>query len=376
MKFTSVFISFIQVWMCLCDVSTLSAAPRAFVAMGRPYCPACPLGTARHRVKSKCGACPNKTCINYVKFRRGPRKNKMKNMGMDKNAKVAMALLREALDDRDENGQRIVALKYRLDVGGLKDAVTLLRVADLSLPSIIFLAGFLHILYWPWPTMTAVTMFLACTTSNRIRCWCALDRARAGVYLIDIGEKLHEMYEKVCCREGQALMLRTEKKMHTGTFPNPTMNPMMRRGSKQQWQDLVDDVKKDGWQQMCQTGARLVQDGIRNGEACVSYRGFFDHIAKYSFRLYSATSTAAASHYNTVHFIRSFLFALGLHSDQSSADWDLLNTMGSGVRESKVPVKTHEIATYCSRQIGFLLNEPYGVEDLGCFICLMKKRDD
>ena len=47
-----------------------------------------------------------------------------------------------------------------------------------------------------------------------------------------LGNRLHSFYEKVCCSGGRSLMLRTHKKCHTGAFTNPTMNPMMRRGSE------------------------------------------------------------------------------------------------------------------------------------------------
>ena len=55
--------------------------------------------------------------------------------------------------------------------------------------------------------MTVATMFLECAASNGIRCWCALDRSRAGVFLIDIGRKVHDFYDKVCCHEGRSLLL-------------------------------------------------------------------------------------------------------------------------------------------------------------------------
>ena len=89
----------------------------------------------------------------------------------------------------------------------------------------------------------------------------------------------------------------------------------------------------------------------------VLYRSIFDMMSTFDCRLYAATSTASASHYNTVHF----RFDLELHSDQS---------VGSGVRESNIPVNTHTVATYCARRIGLRLSEPYGIEDLCCsFVC-------
>ena len=69
------------------------------------------------------------------------------------------------------------------------------------------------------------------------------------------------------------------------------------------------------------------------------------------------------------------MFALELHSDQSGADWKLLSTMGTGVRESNIPVNTHTVATYCARRIGLRLSEPYGIEDLCCFLCMLKGDD-
>lgn len=69
------------------------------------------------------------------------------------------------------------------------------------------------------------------------------------------------------------------------------------------------------------------------------------------------------------------MFALDLCSDQSRDDWKLLSTMGSGVRESSIPVRTHAVATHCARQISIRLSEPYGIEDLCCFICMLKGCD-
>ena len=69
------------------------------------------------------------------------------------------------------------------------------------------------------------------------------------------------------------------------------------------------------------------------------------------------------------------MFALDLCSDQSRDDWKLLSTMGSGVRESSIPVSTHAVATHCARQISIRLAEPYGIEDLCCFICMLKGCD-
>jgi hypothetical protein len=322
-------------------------------------------------VKSKSFGCPNKACVNFLSLRNGPHKAD----AVDEAATVAMAELSECLQQEDENGHRIVGLRYRADVSALKDAVTLLRASNLSLGSIMFLAGFLHILYWSWPTMTAVTMLLECTASNQIRCWCKLDRAKAKCYLMDVGKRLHDLYDKVCCHQGRSLMLRSHKRKRTGAFPNPTMNPMMRRGSRQQWQHLVDDVKTGAWQNMCQSAAVLIEESIGSNGIKVCYKTLFDTMARFDSTLYSASWTASASHYNTVHFIRTFMFAMDLHSDQSSADWDLLSTMGTGVRDSSIPVKTHAVATYCARRISLELGEPYGIEDLCCFLCMLKKRD-
>ena len=77
-----------------------------------------------------------------------------------------MTQLDNAVQQTDENGHRIVALKY------------------------MFLAGFLRILYWPRPTMTAVTMVLVSAVAHGMRCWCALDRTRAAAYSIDVGNRL------------------------------------------------------------------------------------------------------------------------------------------------------------------------------------------
>ena len=271
-------------------------------------CPACPHGTGEHRLKAASGVCPNEACINYVSFRKGPYKRK----NLEKAGKAAMAELGDALEARDENGHRIVALKYRIDVCTLRDAVVLLRASKLPLESIIFLAGFLHILYWPWPIMTVATMFLECAASNGIRCWCALDRSRAGVFLIDIGKKVHDFYDKVCCHEGRSLLLRSHKKYRSGNFPHPTMNPMMRKGSRQQWDDLVHDVRKGGWQKLCQMGARLVENGMENNGIKMSYKAFFDMMSTFQCRLYAATSSTSASHYNTVHFNQSSYVCFGL----------------------------------------------------------------
>ena len=133
--------------------------------MGRPICAGCPPGTGEHRVKSKSFGCPNKACVNFLSLRNGPHKAD----AVDEAATVAMAELSECLQQEDENGHRIVGLRYRADVSALKDAVTLLRASNLSLGSIMFLAGFLHILYWSWPTMTAVGHHVAgmhCFESN------------------------------------------------------------------------------------------------------------------------------------------------------------------------------------------------------------------
>ena len=120
----------------------------------------------------------NEACMHCVSFRKGPRKS----VDFEKDGKPAMTQLDNAVQQTDENGHRIVALKYRTDVCALRDAVALLRASDLPLGSIMFLAGFLHILYWPWPTMTAVTMFLEPAVTNGIWRWCALDRARAAAW--------------------------------------------------------------------------------------------------------------------------------------------------------------------------------------------------
>ena len=53
----------------------------------------------------------------------------------------------------------------------------------------------------------------------------------------------------------------------------------------------------------------------------------------------------------------------------------LLQTMGTGVRESNIPVNTHTVATYCARRIGLRLSEPYGIEDLCCFLCMLNGDD-
>ena len=68
------------------------------------------------------------------------------------------------------------------------------------------------------------------------------------------------------------------------------------------------------------------------------------------------TSTASASRYNTVHFIRALMFALELHSDQSEADWKLLSAMGTGVRESNIPVNTRGGATYLMASKTFVVS--------------------
>lgn len=338
--------------------------------MGRPICPACPPGTGEHRVKDRSSGCPNEACVNYCSLRRGCHRAER----MAGAATAALAELSDALQHRDENGHRIVALKYRADACALRDAVTLLRASNLTPESVMFLAGFLHILYWPWPTMTAVTMFLQCTMSNGIRCWCDLDRIRAKSYVMDIGEKLHVLYDNVCCHQGRSLLLRSHKRTRTGPFPNSTMNPMMRRGSRHQWGDLVEDVRKGDWQNLCRSAVVPIEATRRNHRVKVSYRAVFDRMAQFGCGFYSATSKASGSHYNTIHFLRSFIFALELHSDQSQADWDLLSTMGAGVTESSIPIDTHSVATYCARRISLQLGEPYGIEDLCCFICMLKGR--
>ena len=129
--------------------------------------------------------------------------------------------------------------------------------------------------------MTAVTMLLECTASNQIRCWCKLDRAKAKCYLMDVGKRLHDLYDKVCCHQGRSLMLRSHKRKRTGAFPNPTMNPMMRRGSRQQWQHLVDDVKTGAWQNMCQSAAVLIEESIGSNGIKVCYKTLFDIMARF-----------------------------------------------------------------------------------------------
>ena len=59
------------------------------------------------------------------------------------------------------------------------------------------------------------------------------------------------------------------------------MNPMMRRGSQQQWMDLVNDVIKGTWQKLCQSGARLLEDSMKNGGVKVSYLSIFDMMSTF-----------------------------------------------------------------------------------------------
>ena len=95
--------------------------------MGRPICPSCPPGTGDCHMKDHSSGCPNEACMNYLSLRNGPRKGER----MAQAATAAMAELSEAVQQEDENGHKIVPLKYRADVCALR-VVTLLRASNLT----------------------------------------------------------------------------------------------------------------------------------------------------------------------------------------------------------------------------------------------------
>ena len=62
---------------------------------------------------------------------------------------------------------------------------------------------------------------------------------------------------------------------------------------------------------------------------------------------------AKSFHYNTVHFNRAMMFALGLHSAQVREDWLLLRSMGNGTRQGAAEIESFEFAGYCARKIAW-----------------------
>ena len=367
-------------WLCCCPLRAQPGAGCRSCPLATPgsYCQVCPEGSGWWRVHSD-GCCGNKKCRNYGdrrKNRWATERGEASNFHVSPQDKKLIDKILSHVEDVDANGHRIVALRFRPDIIALADAHALLIGNSIGLEDRIFLCGFLHIVYWSWPAMMCVTLFLDIVRREGIKSWVQLDARKAYGLLKEIGNKMHDWMADLCCKNGEQLIQRAAKRKFPGDgFPNPTQNPMARQGSRQHWDALLSDVKSGAWQAAASEMAKEISKAevAKSSEkAEVSYHDLYEVLHCRNLTLYSGTKTGSVRHYLSVHYLRALLFSLELQSDQSEKDWCIFSNMGSGTRSNVWNIHSYDLAKYCCRRMGQKL-PTYGLEDLACFLCMAQK---
>ena len=112
----------------------------------------------------------------------------------------------------------------------------------------------------------------------------------------------------------------------------------------------------------------------RRTTSTISYHTLYSKMGQCSLQLFTATWTSTTTHYLTVHYLRSVLFALGLSSDQSKLDWIIMRSMGQGARDGCEAwgLADFALADKTRLTISRHLRDKYTFEDLACFICMAK----
>lgn len=80
--------------------------------------------------------------------------------------------------------------------------------------------------------------------------------------------------------------------------------------------------------------------------------------------------------YNSIHFLRALVFALGGYMAETKENWELLRDMGgASSRAQTLGVFTFGQAAACAAQILQKQRQDYHLEDLSCFCCLAHALD-
>ena len=147
--------------------------------------------------------------------------------------------------ERDNTGCRLVALRERADLNALVTSRSLLYSHSVDVQ--IFSLGFLFLLYWQWPIVTAVTLFIE---KNLIRIPTQSDRKSYMAQVEAVKERIIEMYGPVAVANGKIMVPREAKRYWAkeGHFLHSFSNPSERRTAEQTWTVLGQDVISGAWE--------------------------------------------------------------------------------------------------------------------------------
>ena len=333
-----------------------------------PLWKACPPGTGKWRLRHDGLHCGNTRCCNYA----GDQRRRALRTGKPDDFDFSRLLLHT--DDVDVNGHRIVRCRYRPDLWAMADTHTLMQANRISLADMLFLFGFAHTLYWPWPCTMFITLVLKHMQLHNIKSWCKAAPVKAQGALQRIGEEVHAWMAQVTCHNGERILVRNAKRKHPDSnFPNPTKNPMTRRSSEQEWALLLADVSCGVWQKAAEQLAKEVAPVVNaKRPSPISYCRLYTLMGSFKLRLFTATWTGTRTHYLTVHYLRSVMFAFGVRSDQSEQDWTIFRSMGQGARNgcAEWGLENFSAADAARLAISRKLQDECTLEDLACFICM------
>ena len=227
----------------------------------------------------------------------------------------------------------------------------------------IFSLGFLFLLYWQWPIVTALTLFIE---KDLIQIPIEASRKSYMKQVEAVKDRILEMYGPVAVLNGKMAVPREAEEYwaEEGHFLQMMQNASKSGIAKQTWTLLGQDVLSGAWEK----AARGLADYLRAHEVC-SITDLMTELQWHECTLF----TGIAKHYMSMRFLRTLIFVLGKRSQDSLEDWKSLSTMSRTVCAG---VQSEKVASYdaaCAAEAALANLEgmdEYCLLDLVCYIGL------